>query len=119
MVQSGGGILTALWSYWRFLRGYFISDGLPCIRITVKGEASRMCRLPGPFAYWKHVHSFEPLSEDVCVLQDRIEYRLPLGIVGRLVAGWWIRRKLERLFGVSPRYDGTRGRRETTDRRAR
>ncbi len=63
-----------------------------------EGRSFTDVQTSGPFAYWKHVHSCEPVSEDACVLQDRIEYRLPLGIVGRLVAGWWVRRKLERLF---------------------
>ena len=55
-------------------------------------------QVSGPFAYWKHTHTFEPDRESACYLEDRVEYALPLGWLGRLVAGWYVRRKLEKLF---------------------
>ena len=33
----------------------------------------------GPFSSWKHTHLVVPESEQECYLEDRIEYRLPLG----------------------------------------
>jgi hypothetical protein len=32
------------------------------------------------------------------MLEDRIEYALPLGIIAKFLAGWWVHRKLDRLF---------------------
>jgi ligand-binding SRPBCC domain-containing protein len=52
----------------------------------------------GPFASWRHTHIFEPDGPSACYLEDCVEYDLPLGTLGRLVAGRLIRRKLDRLF---------------------
>ena len=55
-------------------------------------------QVSGPFAYWKHIHSFEPDGPAACILEDRVEYALPFGLLGRWIAGWYVRRKLEKLF---------------------
>ncbi len=52
----------------------------------------------GPFARWEHTHSLEPVSDDRCVLTDRIEYQAPLGFLGELFGGRLIRRSIERTF---------------------
>jgi ligand-binding SRPBCC domain-containing protein len=39
----------------------------------------------GPFPYWRHTHSFAA-DGDETVIDDHVEYRLPLGALGR-VAG--------------------------------
>ena len=52
----------------------------------------------GPFAYWKHTHTFEPEGPSASVLEDRVEYALPFGVLGRWFAGWYVRRKLAKLF---------------------
>jgi uncharacterized protein len=52
----------------------------------------------GPFAAWRHDHLFESRGPDACTLIDRIHYRLPFGALGKLVAGAFVRRDLERLF---------------------
>ncbi|MFT7668463.1 MAG: ligand-binding SRPBCC domain-containing protein [Planctomycetota bacterium] len=51
----------------------------------------------GPFALWEHKHSFIP-DGDGSILEDRIHYALPGGWLGNLVAGWFVRRKLKRMF---------------------
>ncbi|HEX3372137.1 MAG TPA: SRPBCC family protein [Candidatus Acidoferrales bacterium] len=55
-------------------------------------------QVSGPFAYWKHRHTFEPLSAATSILEDRVEYALPFGFLGRWFGGWFARRKLEKLF---------------------
>ncbi len=55
-------------------------------------------QISGPFAYWKHTHTFEPDGPSACILEDRVEYALPFGAVGRWVAGWYVRRKIAKLF---------------------
>jgi hypothetical protein len=55
-------------------------------------------QVSGPFAYWKHTHIFEPDGPEACYLEDRVEYALPLGILGKWFGGWIVRRKLEKLF---------------------
>ncbi len=51
----------------------------------------------GPFAAWVHEHRCEPTPTG-SRLTDAITYELPLGPLGRLVAGAAVRRRLERMF---------------------
>lgn len=55
-------------------------------------------QVSGPFARWVHRHVVRAVSPDRCVLEDRIEYALPLGPLGELFGGWLVRRKLTRMF---------------------
>ena len=55
-------------------------------------------QVSGPFARWEHTHTMDPDDRGGTVLVDHIEYELPLGALGRLGGGWYVRRKLERLF---------------------
>ncbi len=55
-------------------------------------------QVSGPFAYWKHTHTFEPDGPDACTLEDKVEYALPFGPVGRWVAGRYVRHTLEKMF---------------------
>jgi ligand-binding SRPBCC domain-containing protein len=63
-----------------------------------EGRMFRDIQIKGPFARWEHTHSFEPDGASACYLEDRVEYALPLGALGRMVAGRYVRRKLDRLF---------------------
>ena len=52
----------------------------------------------GPFAYWYHRHRFEPTARGTTLMTDEVDYALPLGFLGEWVAGWFVRRKLQRMF---------------------
>ncbi len=52
----------------------------------------------GPFSHWVHTHSFAPDGEHASVLTDRIEYALPLGGLGDMVAGDYAASTLDRVF---------------------
>lgn len=52
----------------------------------------------GPFAHWVHRHRFEPFGKGQTRMIDEVEYALPLGWLGELVAGWFVRAKLQRMF---------------------
>jgi hypothetical protein len=72
-------------------------------------------QVSGPFAYWKHTHTFEPDGRDSCILEDRVEYALPFGVLGRWLAGWYVRRKIAQLFEyrhvvTAREFAGTKGR---------
>lgn len=52
----------------------------------------------GPFAAMNHTHRMIPRGAGQCLLEDHIAYRLPLGALGRLLAGRKIRRQFDRMF---------------------
>jgi len=72
-------------------RGYF------------EGRQFRDVQLSGPFRRWEHTHLFMPESPGVCILEDRVDYELPLGLLGNFLAGWFVRRKLKKLFAYRHR----------------
>ena len=51
----------------------------------------------GPFATWRHTHRFLP-GEGGCVLEDEVEYGLPLGPLGAVLGGRAVQRALKRTF---------------------
>jgi len=55
-------------------------------------------QVKGPFACWKHVHSFRSAGRQACELVDKVDYRLPMGFAGHLFGGALVRKKLERTF---------------------
>ena len=64
----------------------------------IKNRQFRDIQLRGPFARWVHTHIFEADGPNACYLEDRIEYALPLGFLGRWLLGSLVERRLERLF---------------------
>jgi len=60
----------------------------------------------GPFNRWEHDHVFEEAGAGASRLVDRVSYRLPLWPISQPVAGWAVRRMLDRMFTY--RQDTTR-----------
>jgi len=54
-------------------------------------------QLKGPYQLWHHTHRFEP-KDGGTLMTDIVRYRLPLGIVGRVVHHLKVRRDVERIF---------------------
>ena len=54
--------------------------------------------LNGPFAFWNHTHRFVPDTPTTSFLEEHIEYRVPFGLPGRLVAGGMVKRRLAAMF---------------------
>ena len=52
----------------------------------------------GPFTRWVHTHRFEPDDGGGCVVEDRVDWELPMGATGRLLGGSSVEVELERLF---------------------
>jgi len=52
----------------------------------------------GPYRFWYHRHRVESLENGRTRMVDTVCYRLPLGIVGRLVHALLVQRMLERIF---------------------
>lgn len=64
----------------------------------IRGREFRDVQVSGPFASWEHRHLMEPQGPQSSVLEDRINFRLPVAPFGELVAGHFTRTKLERLM---------------------
>ena len=69
-----------------------------------------------PFSEWRHEHHFAELGDGRTRMTDRVEYRLPLGPVGRLVDRRVAARQLARTFAA--RHELTRALLEDRARRA-
>jgi hypothetical protein len=51
----------------------------------------------GPYRYWHHEHTFEATPEGIAI-RDRVDYALPLGILGRLAHALIVKRQLLAIF---------------------
>ncbi|MFG0333430.1 MAG: SRPBCC family protein, partial [Maioricimonas sp. JB049] len=67
-------------------------------RNYVPGRSFQDVQVSGPFAHWEHTHSVEPIDGTRCILEDRIEYRLPGGKIGNTAGGGMVRSMLDRMF---------------------
>ncbi len=81
------------------LRGRFAGIPIKMVSRHTPAEALRFQdhMVKGPFRRWVHTHTAIPEGTH-SVLSDHVDYELPLGALGRLVAGRSTRRRLERLF---------------------
>lgn len=52
----------------------------------------------GPYAYWRHTHTFEDAPSGGTTITDQVEYQLPLGPLGRAVHALFVRGQLRRIF---------------------
>jgi ligand-binding SRPBCC domain-containing protein len=67
-------------------------------RNYIEGRQFQDVQTRGPFKSWVHTHSFTPDGAEACRLEDRIEYELPFGFLGRWFGARLVRKKLEKLF---------------------
>ncbi len=51
----------------------------------------------GPYNFWHHQHHFKQVSGGTEVT-DQVNYRLPLGIVGSILGGRFVKRQLDAIF---------------------
>ena len=68
-------------------------------RITEFADNSHFAdeQLSGPYARWYHRHSFRAVKDGVEMVDD-VEYRLPFGVLGRLVHWLVVRHQLRAIF---------------------
>ena len=77
----------------------------PMIPVTWVTEITHVDRLhyfvdnqvSGPYRLWHHQHIFEQVPEGV-LMTDIVNYELPLGWLGRILAGGLVRRKIRKIF---------------------
>jgi uncharacterized protein len=71
-----------------------------------EGGSFRDVQAQGPFAQWEHTHLVKHVGTDRSLLEDSIQYALPMGAIGDRLGGSAVRRLLERTFAF--RHERTR-----------
>ena len=51
-------------------------------------------QMVGPYRSWEHLHTFEIVPEGTC-MRDFVTYKLPFGMIGRMVHALVVRRQLK------------------------
>ncbi len=67
-------------------------------RDYVAGRSFRDEQVRGLFARFSHTHDVIPVDDASCVMEDRIEYELPLGGLGRAFGDGMVQKRLARMF---------------------
>jgi len=67
------------------------------IEEAVDGDRFVDVQLTGPYAMWRHTHTFRSTSEGI-VIGDRIEYRMRYGWLGSLAHVLFVRRQIDSIF---------------------
>jgi uncharacterized protein (TIGR01777 family) len=55
-------------------------------------------QIQGPFSKWEHTHRFKNINPTQCILDDSIEYALPLHPLGTAVMEAFVEKKLKQVF---------------------
>lgn len=62
-----------------------------------KGKYFTDRQLKGPYKIWEHTHTFKPVNGGV-LMQDAINYQLPLGFIGNFAHKFLVKKKIENIF---------------------
>lgn len=93
-IDENGSRTTLKISLLGFIPIYWVAEH----RSYQAGQSFQDVQLKGPFAHWCHIHSVASIDEQTCNYIDRIEYAVPCGFCGELLAGWFVRQKLKKMF---------------------
>ena len=52
----------------------------------------------GPYALWRHSHTFRDIGGGQTEVKDRVEYAMPLGVLGEIAYRLFVARSLARIF---------------------
>ncbi len=55
-------------------------------------------QIKGPYALWVHTHTFEAIGAEKTLMKDRVEYQIPMGVLGEIAHGIFVKRTLEKIF---------------------
>lgn len=60
-------------------------------------------QLKGPYAKWVHRHTFEPFAGGT-LMTDYVRFRLPMGLLGNIAAGWAVSHDVDKIFAYRRRF---------------
>jgi len=75
--------------------------GIDCIHEITHFEKNKSfidSQIKGPFSSWKHLHNFRKVDEHHTVIEEIIEYRVPIDSVLGYLLNSKISKKLTRIF---------------------
>jgi uncharacterized protein (TIGR01777 family) len=98
VVAQGGGVRAGGRVVLRLQSGPLRIRWVAEHRDVRDGEQFRDVQVKGPFARWEHTHTFRAVDERTTLLVDDVDYRLPLGALGALLADRRVRTDLTRTF---------------------
>lgn len=52
----------------------------------------------GPYQMWHHEHWFYPLANGKTLMKDKISYKIPFGVLGKIAQSVFIKRQLTQIF---------------------
>jgi len=55
-------------------------------------------QVKGPYSKWYHRHHFIRTMDGGTLIRDHVTYKLPLGSLGAIVAGWLVKRDVSNIF---------------------
>ncbi len=91
-IQDGARVVLRI-GYWPFCIRWIAAH-----QDYMAGKQFVDVQTKGPFKSWKHTHRVIIDGPHACILEDHVEYELPFGAIGELLAGRLVRRKLSAMF---------------------
>lgn len=55
-------------------------------------------QLSGPYALWRHTHTFADTGDGRTIMKDHVEYAIPFGPLGRIVHGLFVHASIQQIF---------------------
>lgn len=55
-------------------------------------------QISGPYALWRHTHTFEEVAPGQTRMEDVVEYSIPFGVLGRLAHTLFVKRMVNKIF---------------------
>ncbi len=52
----------------------------------------------GPYVMWHHEHFFKAIDDHSCYVEDKVSYKLPLGVLGKLAHFIFVKKQLSSIF---------------------
>lgn len=65
-------------------------------------------QLKGPYKLWHHTHEFRPFCGGTLMV-DRVRYSMPMGFLGWLVAGKFVRKEIQHIFSYRRQFVAHKG----------
>lgn len=92
-IAIGAGAHLEYQITWRWLAVRWLTE----IRSWEPPNSFMDVQLCGPYRLWEHTHTFEAV-EGGTFMRDVVRYSLPLGPLGRLAHGWFVKADLDEIF---------------------